>query len=112
MAPLFRRPSRARSTLCGVTGGLRHRLISVSPPGQNAKQIPARCAVRAFQRDGEWPTSLTCKAMSGLFRRDLSAADKGSGLIHDQARRFDITAHSATSPQLATFLGRDIAFNG
>ena len=46
---------------------------------------------------------------SGLFGSNLGAADKGSGLIHDQARRFDITAHSATSPQLATFLGRDIA---
>ena len=29
MTPLFRRPSRACSTLCGVTGGLRHRLLWV-----------------------------------------------------------------------------------
>ena len=54
------------------------------------------------------PTGL---GLLGLRGRDLGAANKGSGLVDDQTRRFDVAVHRAARSQFTTFPGGDVAFD-
>ncbi len=47
----------------------------------------------------------------GFRGRDLGAANEGSGLVDDQARRFDIAVDRAARPQFATLAGGNVALD-